>query len=311
MLNLLLVCLPALAATTSQAQELKSPKAKQMAKQLVRSINQKVRLIAEYEIAAGVNPDEINIDLSQQESFNSGRFGAILDASMLGRVISITPKSQADSLGLQSGDVILAVNNNPLTLTDQRWKNQLQYTQDNTEVALKVKRNQQELSLVGKLKAHYTPKWQLNSELELLTPIGQAEAIQANSEGCGRIILDGIDDHRHGSSADSYYLHKYGSTGIYSIDGVRKSSKQLIHKLSTGYHRLRFSAAGTNSKKRKQLPDRSIYIEPNTTYYMDYEITPTDSGKSGYVGYLNNQSNRTKASVKMVVRKSKEQNCEM
>jgi hypothetical protein len=303
-ISLILISLP----DVSAANGLKSAKAQQMADQLVRSINQKLRDIAQFEIAAGVDPHDIKIELSQQESFNTGRFGAILDAGVLGRVVSVTPKSQADNLGLQSGDVILSVNNNPLTLTDQRWKNQLQYTQDNTDVSLKVKRQNQEVSLAGKLRAHYTPRWELNSELELLTPITQ---VDENDEGCGRIILGGIDDHSHGISATSYYLHQYASGGIYSIDGIRKSAKQLIHKLSVGYHRLRFSAAGQNSKKRRQLPDRSIHIEPNTTYYLNYEISAEDNRTNGYATYLKHQTNQVKANLTMVIRKTKQQSCEL
>ncbi|MFT4927862.1 MAG: DNA-dependent RNA polymerase auxiliary subunit epsilon [Phenylobacterium sp.] len=303
-LSLLLFGLPGFAA------ELKSAKARQMADQLIRSVNQKIRLITEYEMAEGVPPQNIKINLSQLESYNSGRFGALLDARTLGRVLSVTPESQADKLGLQSHDIILTVNGTAISDSDSQWRSQLQYTLDNPQVTLTISRGEQTLTLSGQLKAAYTPKWQLTSDLELLMPI-RGDDNQLDGKGCGRVLMVGLDESRHHSGHSSYYLHLYDSTGIYAIDGIRKSAKQLRHKLSVGYHRLRFSAAGTNSKKRRKLPDKSINIEANTTYYLEYEKVPRNEQTSSEALYLNNQAGAIKAEVRMVISKTKYQECEL
>jgi len=265
------------------AHEFKSPQSQYIADQLIRSINQKLAEISKLEIAAGANPDDINIDLNQVERYDSGRFGAILDLRTQGKVISVTPRSQAYKLGLQSGDIIIEVNGSPVLLQETKWAEQLQYAENNSSIIIKVQRNNQELIIDGTLKAKYTPQWQLNSSKDLLVigtfqpkyiptwsidsksllPIDSTSTIKLSSSksdlltSCGRIIV--------GRYLSDFSKHS-GIAAITNIDGKHVSTETLSHQLPVGNHTLKL-----HKRYEKQSKDIiSLTIEPNTTYYIGY-----------------------------------------
>ena len=278
-----LVCFLFILTYPTIAHEFKSPQSQHIADQLVRSINQKLAEIAALEISAGANPEDIRIDLSQVERYDSGRFGAILDARTQGKIISITPKSQAYKLGLQSGDTIIEVNGSPVLLSDTSWHKQLQYEDENSSITLKIRRNEQELILGGALKAKYTPQWQLNSSKDLLLvgtlkakyipqwslssssllPINHSRSINLNqptsdlASSCGRIII--------GRYLSEFTRHS-GTAAVTNIDGKYVNTEILSHKLTIGEHTLKVHRR--YAKKNKDII--SLTIEPNTTYYIGY-----------------------------------------
>ena len=265
------------------AQEFLSAKSQRLADQLVRSINQKLAEIAALEIAAGAEPEDIKIDLSQTERYDSGRFGAILDARIQGKIISITPRSPAYTLGLQSGDIILEVNNSPILLSKNDWHKQLQYAEANTDLTLKVQRNNQELMLGGAFKAKYTPQWQLNSSKDLLL-IGtlKPKYIPQWSLSSSSLILENNPVNVPPTSADSdlyascgrvivgRYLSEFsrlsGTAAISNIDGQNVSVQTLSHRLAVGEHTLKVNKRYSNSIK----DIISLTVEPNITYYIGY-----------------------------------------
>ena len=266
------------------AGELKSREAQLLADQLVKSINQKIADIAALEIAAGVAPEDVKILLSQHKRFDSGRFGAILDANEAGKVISVTPKSQASMMGLRSGDIIVAVNGQALDAENKVWQSQLQYTKNDTKVRLTVKRDASELLMSSVFKAKYTPQWQLLSSKELLlsakfkakyipyweltinAPIFAARQednnIPKNIDGCGRVII-----------VNSVSISPSRSTGlrdtavIKEIDGdtlVRGASR---YRLTAGSHYLKI----INRNNLKSTSEHfKIALAPNTSYYIAY-----------------------------------------
>jgi|GEM_PF-1806258 len=264
--------------------EFKSPQAQKLADQLVQAINQKVAEIAALEIAAGVAPKDVKINLSQQERYDSGRFGAIIDAKNTGKIISVTPRGQASQLGLRSGDVILAVNNQPLNTSNKAWLSALQYADDNTEIALKVRRNSQELLLSGTFKAKYIPEWQFISSKELLlqgklkarfipewslnisAPVMPEKVVRRNEsnippDSCGRIIVSG------NASAPNPFNGIQSIAVIKAIDDERVMRERTRIKVSPGDHRFKISSA---FEKNEEPNEYSLYVEPDKNYYMIY-----------------------------------------
>lgn len=265
------------------AHEFKSPKSQHIAEELIRAVNQKLAQISALEIAAGANPEDIKIDLNQIERYDSGRFGAILDARTQGKILSVTPRSQAYKLGLKAGDIIIEVNDSPILLKESAWHKQLQYAEDNAIITLKVKRNNKELILDGKLKAQYTPQWQLNSSKDLLIvgslqpkaipkwsissksllPISRENTLQLFpkkadlSAACGRIIV--------GRYLSDFSRHE-GTAAITNIDGKFVSTEILSHQLPAGEHTLKVQKR--YDKQNKDII--TLTIEPNTTYYLGY-----------------------------------------
>jgi len=260
------------------ASELKSEKSQKIAQQLVRSINQKLTEIAELEVAAGVKPENIAVDLSQHQRFDSGRFGAILDVKTPGKVLSVTPKSPAYQLGLQSGDVILSVNNSPITQTDANWRDQLQYLTDNSPVQLKVLRSKKELLLKDTLPAKFTPQWQLTSSADLLleSDINSLQSLQqvedklsdinsqeTLSSSCGKVVTG------------RFIKYKTGKVTVTAIDGKNVDTRQKRFKLSIGDHVLTIKNMSTMTSLRAISGDFKktkfhINVKENELYYLGY-----------------------------------------
>jgi len=320
----IIICCLVLLSLPCTATEFKSPKSQRLVDQLVRSINQKLSEIATLEMAAGVEPEEIKIDLSQQERFDSGRFGAILDARSLGRVISVTPKSPAYQVGLHSGDTILSVNGISVTLTNKKWQNQLQYAKDNTPIKLTIKRDDVELLLNGTFRAKYTPQWQLNSSKKLLLngklsanyipqwQLSSKSSIQTDSPtgndinikptensafGCGRVIV--------GKALRKQALDKF--TGLSSVAVITDIDSNPIirgktrHRLPVGKHTL---GVGTLYNDNASGTKFALTIEPNTNYYIAYVSKAKWQDKQG-------ESVSKSAYTGPVVYKTKTVDCEL
>jgi len=317
------ICLT-ITSLPSKAADLKSEKSQQLAQQLVRSINQKLTEIAELELAAGVKPENIIVELSQQQRFDSGRFGAILAANTQGKVISVTPKSPAYQLGLQSGDVILAVNKVAITQDKLHWFSQLQNAENNSEVLLTVQRAEKEISLKGKFQAKYTPQWQLNSSTNLLldeqlasnlNPITKLknnasineenltdEKLEKTIEtslqkGCGRVIS--------GKTFSNKALDRFeGLTAIAvinNIDGKPIIRNKTRHRLAVGRHALSVGSLYNDNASGTKL---ALTIEANTNYYIANVV------KAKWQDAQGNDINKTPYSGPVVF-KTRKESCEL
>ncbi|MCW8865853.1 MAG: PDZ domain-containing protein [Colwellia sp.] len=257
------------------ADELKSVKSKMLAEQLVRSINQKLADITALELAAGVKQENINISLTQVSRYDSGRFGAIMDADKLGLILSVTPNSPASLLGVQSRDIILRVNDRLITDKNFNWKAQLQFAEDNTKVSILVERKSRKLLLKGILKGKYIPNWQLSSSNELRPndklnypnlvntslasidmPVREESGnIAENNKACGRVVAYEYFRARKGkiipiNAID--YIHR--------IDGDRVAGGKTRFKLTPGKHVLELMFKYGTKKKF------IIHIKENITY---------------------------------------------
>ncbi|REL31703.1 PDZ domain-containing protein [Thalassotalea euphylliae] len=274
-----------LVAANSYANELKSAQAQQIADQLVRTINQKLAEITALEVAEGVPIKDIKVNLSQGMRFDSGRFGAILDASQPGRVVSVTPRSQASQLGIQSGDIIVSINDMPFDDGVVGAARKLQYLPNGSLVKVEVKRGDKMLSLQTHLKAKYLPQWQLMSaeslgsganknsshlpywQLEENAPIfasrlEQHSDITASQGNCGRIILVNSL-----SISPSKYSGLKNTSEIKEIDGHPWMKDSSRVRVDVGLHRLK---VGNKYDTPRDFRDFSLYVAPNTNYYIAY-----------------------------------------
>ncbi|MEW6982418.1 PDZ domain-containing protein [Colwelliaceae bacterium 6471] len=288
LLMLILLGLPALAS------ELKSKEAQIIADQLTKSINQKIADIAALEIAAGVAPEDIHINLSQQKRFDSGRFGAILDQRTLGKVISVTPRSNASEIGLRSGDIILSVNDQPLNANNNKWRSELQYTKNNSPVKLTVIRDTNEMLMAGVMKAKYIPKWQLVSSKELLlsgkflakyipewelninapllSSTEKEDEIQTVQGECGQLVV-----------VNSVSIAPSRSTGlkdiaiIKEIDGkpARDASR---YRLPTGSHEIKIDNSIGMQNDGEYF---KVLVEANKSYYIAYTTNSKWANEEG------------------------------
>lgn len=274
-----------LVATNLSAQELKSAQAQQIADQLVRTINQKLAEITALEVAEGVPIKDIKVNLSQGMRFDSGRFGAILDASQPGRVVSVTPRSQASQLGIQSGDIIVTINDMPFGDGVVGAARKLQYLPNGSSVKVTVKRGDKTISLKAKLKAKYLPPWQLMSaesltsgentnsshipywQLEENAPIfasrlEQPNELIAKQGNCGRIILVNSL-----SISPSKYSGLKTTSEVKEINGHPWMKDTSRARVDVGLHRLRM---GNKYDSLKDFRDFSLYVAANTNYYIAY-----------------------------------------
>ncbi|REL28331.1 PDZ domain-containing protein [Thalassotalea euphylliae] len=274
-----------LLASNVNGNELKSAQAQQIADQLVRTINQKLAEITALEVAEGVPIKDIHINLTQGKRFDSGRFGAILDASQPGRVVSVTPRSQASQLGIQSGDLIVAINDIPFVDGAAGAARLLQYLPNDSLVKIDVRRNGKSLILKAHLKAKYLPQWQLTSAESLGSDTGLNSShvpywqLEENAPifasmrekhmdvvtklgSCGRIILVNSL-----SISPTKYSGLKNTTVIKEVNGQAWMKDKSRVRVDVGLHRLRI---GNKYDLPKEFRDFTINVAANTNYYIAY-----------------------------------------
>ena len=255
---LLIINLPLLAS------DFKSPKSEKLAAQLVRSINQKLTEIAEHEIAAGVAPQDIVLKLSQLERYDSGRFGAILDKQTLGKIVSVTPKSPANQIGLQSGDTLLSINNSVVSQSDDTWLSLLQYAQDKTPVSITIQRDNKQLKLNGTFKAKFTPHWELTSSNEQMDTESIQTILMPRVHSANKTIVHKDSKETLTDTSSCGRIFEYNSANfdfriasIIKIDSKKVPPGKTRHKLSVGPHNIKYKNANF-----------TINIKPNTVYHV-------------------------------------------
>ncbi len=272
-------------STLLGAEELKSKQSQQIAEQLVRTINQKIAEITALELAEGVPIKDIAIELSQDKRFDTGRFGAILDANQAGFVVSVTPRSQASRLGIKSGDIIKSINGRSFKESAQSGFKGLQYLPNNSLVTVAVERSGEVKELTAKLAAVYIPQWQLSSaewlenglqlhsshlpywheesDAPIFTSVRETSKTSAQEENaCGRIILVNSL-----SIAPPKYSGLKTTTVIKEVDGMPWVKDKSRVRVDVGTHLLK---VGNKYDLPKEFRDYRINIEADTNYYIAY-----------------------------------------
>ena len=248
-----LLLLALLCSPTLSANELVSAEAKLLAEQLKQHVAPYMNKIAQYELKAGVTIDQLALTINQEPQFNTGRFGALLDTQKTGLVLSVTPQSSAEKLGIKAGDKITKVNGNNVQSSDNAWITALQSQEKSTDVSLEVIRQNKPITLQGQLQPIYTPGWQLSINTSPLTLLSMAEinSPQVNNNNCGRIMINQETSELMAINNQAIANNEYG-----------------IYRLPLGDVALTIKGTGKAAEFRAQTA--KITIEPNTTYHIAY-----------------------------------------
>jgi len=279
------ICCLVVLSLSAFADEFKSSKSKALAEQLVLSINQQIAEITALELAAGVKKQDININLSHHNRFDSGRFGVVMDARNLGHILSVTPNSSASSIGIRSGDTLLKINGRSISDKSFNWKEHIQYADDNTDITILLERDSKEILLNGTLRGKFIPNWQFVSANDLLVKNTEnAEKLidtssvvtgEYNKEtaentttydenSCGRIVAYTRHTFRNGIMPISPRIKK--------IDGLITARGKERFKLTPGLHvieippTLRKNLDGVPRRVELKKSKFTINIEPNKAY---------------------------------------------
>jgi hypothetical protein len=239
--------------------------------------------------AFGQTPSEqisLSIDSPGQRATN---LGVLVDSSSGSaavdglQVVGTTPGSSASRLGLNSGDVIAAINDVSLAgLGDDAnggaraalvLRDQLESLPDNSTIDFKVIRNGRSSTISGTMDSAWIPALRLTvGDGVAVAAAGQSSGYQNPSagSGCGRLsIFD--------SAPRQQNLH---GASLISIDGERSPmGGQEVFRLSEGRHvlmvgekiesrYLAFNNVFRNSNVKNPYKTLEIDVAPNTTYFL-------------------------------------------
>ncbi|WP_085298278.1 PDZ domain-containing protein [Cognaticolwellia mytili] len=291
-LSILLLALPLTAG------ELKSPQAQRIAEQMSKMITQKIQEITVLEQAAGAK--NVQIDLSQPQRFNSGRFGIILSANSPGLVISVTPNSQAHNFGIQSGDKITSINGAEIIDNIKPALAVLQYAKKETGVEITIMRDGKSMMLAGTLTVKLTPGWKFSTiNQDIPQPLmSVTNKIEPEKQECGQVKL-GFRVEESGYKVRSLKT----VVVVEAIDGVKVENplEQDYLKIPVGYHRLTVHRKIHHfDKEHAESAEFNVRIDANRSYFLAYRSDTLFS------------SNKSKKYAELpVIWKEKQQNCEM
>lgn len=269
--------------------QFKSEKSYQVANQLQRTINDNLQQIIALEAAAGGDVSKLDYALLQESQSSYQRFGAVLSTTTNGLVLSVTPNSSASKLGLESGDVIVNVNNLSLEKSNINTLIEKHYLENNHTISIKVLRDNRVQNLSGELSSLVTPAWTLSVDNINQDKLLASNVDQQEPDGqCGRIIVGKFMPREEGD------ITQRNAVVIKEIDGVKQRLSALVgfsaatpefiktrFKLKAGQHRILVSPRiayiqGDNPQDYTYIRfsderEFSINIEANTTYYLVYD----------------------------------------
>jgi hypothetical protein len=284
------------------AGELKSPQAQRIAQQMSQMIEKKIQEITALEKAMGV--DNVQIHLSQSQQYNSGRFGIILSANSPGLVISVTPNSQADRLGIHSGDLITSVNGDDITSADniESSLSVLQYAEDETAVDIAINRHGKSIMITGVLTAKLTPGWIFSTtKVQAMDKPSMSlvagNEIQQQKQACGQIKLRfRIENGQKTRALKTVVV-------VEAIDGIKVENplEQRYLKIPVGYHKLKVHRRIHHfDDDRPESAEYLIRVDADTTYFIAYSSDTL----------LSSSYSKSYAELP-VIWKAKQQQCEM
>lgn len=275
--------------------QFKSEKSYQVANQLQRTINDNLQQIIALEAAAGGDVSKLDYALLQESQSSYQRFGAVLSTTTNGLVLSVTPNSSASKLGLESGDVIVNVNNLSLEKSNINTLIEKHYLENNHTISIKVLRDNRVQNLSGELSSLVTPAWTLSVDNINQDKLLASNVDQQEPDGqCGRIIVGKFMPREEGDITQrnavvikeidgvKQRLSAFGRGSVVALNSVSTSGPNKTRfKLKPGQHRILVSPRsaylqGDNPQDYTYIRfsderEFSINIEANTTYYLVYD----------------------------------------
>ncbi len=237
-----------------QSSELKSPEAKELANELKQTINTTLSKITELERGVG-NDNGVSLFL-QQDAEAISSLGLVLSNN--NKVLLVTPQSQADNLGIESGDQILALR------IDNKLKDlstPLQLTSGQA-ISVQFMRGEQTKTVSGNIALTEALAWKLQTEIPANQDFDEVEI--RDEKVCGRISKF----FRPPESRDYYPV------GINQINGKTIIRGREIVRLSPGKHVIKLNEyiipRGLKIRRPIRIKGKLIEIdvEPNKTYHL-------------------------------------------
>ena len=252
------LCLP-IQAIANNVSELKSAEAQILAENLKREINQtlaEIRRLEQLEEAEG-----FTVSLSQP-SFSFINLGAVLDP-VSKVVLSVSPHSNAEALGLKVGDKISVLQIDEETITD--FSEGIQLKAGNKILAEVIRTgNDQSISLHTTAKSKIIPAW----TLEVSSTKVNSASVQMT--GCGYVSV-------FFTPPGTQYQYP---AKVFEVDGETGFHLRETIKLPAGQHTLKvheyipehmLPRRKAGIEKAKTL---EVMIEPDKTYHIAAQFEP-------------------------------------
>lgn len=245
----------------------------QQSKDLLEALQKNIKTtalaIAVNETKADKNMADFNYSLSLPEK-QYVNLGLLLDLSGADngyRVVSVTPDSDADRLGIKVKDLIQKINNIDVKHLYSRLVLEMLYNlRPNDKLTLGIESAGNYKEIITTLTGVYVPAITLNIGTENTTTIKEYQTLnEGNTDhtenSCGRVAI-------FFSPAKPKHL---GGVLFKKIDGISNQRERKSAKLSPGKHTLylyRSLVKGSNLARDGKARPIEIDIKANTTYYL-------------------------------------------
>ena len=255
----LTVCLNLPLLASANAAELKSVEAQILAENLKRQISNTLAEISRLEQLQGSEGFAISLS---QPSFTFVNLGAVLDAESK-QVLSITPRSNAESLGLKPGDKIALLKINEESLTDISNGIKLE-AGDKIEAEVIRPGVEQTLVLNSVATSKVIPAWnlQVNS--------GDPKSTNEFVSGCGYVSV---------FFTPPATKYQYPAK-VFEVDGDTGFHLRETIKLPAGQHTLKVHEYIPEQMLPRRKPgiekakSLEIMVEPDKTYHIAAQFEP-------------------------------------
>lgn len=256
---LISICLFGSLSALGQANELKSTEAQILADDLKREISSTLAEIDRLEKQQNPDTNSLSIVLSQP-AYNVINFGVVIDPDV-NTVLSVTPYSNAESLGLKAGDVIARLSIDGTVVTSLSEGLQLK---PGSLIEAQVKRGDNSLTLDTIAHSKTIPAWRLQ--------VSANDSAQKEPEltGCGYISV-------FFSPPTTKYQYP---AKVFEVDGESGFHLRETIKLPSGTHSLKIHEYIPDSMMSRRKPsiekakELELIVKPNKTYHIAAQFDP-------------------------------------
>ncbi|ACV26514.1 PDZ domain-containing protein [Kangiella koreensis] len=242
-----------------KTQELRSAEAQILAENLKREISSTLAEINRLEKKENTDSSSLSFVLSQP-AYSFINFGVVIDPEA-SAVLSVSPRSNAEALGLKSGDVIerLSVDGEIITNISDGLK-----LKPGSTIEAQVQRGSGVVTLNTVAQSYMTPAWSLQ--------VSANDSVQNESEltGCGYLSV-------FFTPPGTKYQYP---AKVFEIDGESGFHFRDTIKLPAGLHTLKVHEYIPDNRMSRRKPgiERAktlqLTVEPNKTYHIAAQFEP-------------------------------------
>lgn len=257
-----------------------SPESSKILEKLRKSIEHSLIAISAIEQRKGQDLRDISLNISIP-SHEVVYLGMVIepDLSKKGiKVLSVTPGSIAEKIGLRSNDLIIKVNerdiyNDSLAIVSSELKR----LKDGDSLILQVNRGSDTLDLRGRVTSYFVPQVELliGSEVKKDKVFIEEEDI---NDGCGKVSVF-LAPPISSKIEPAYFTY---------IDGYKIGREKASFKLTPGWHTIELSSSisrhfGQSRTEKVSVNSLKIMIEADTVYYLGVDTSEGEEAKKAVV----------------------------